>query len=90
MFLSNSRYAGLATAAVPLPDGSETTIVRLRRLPATPGQPYAVRGEDRLDVMASKHYGDPTRYWHVADANTELEAAALARTAGRVISLPES
>lgn len=89
MFLSNSRYAGLPTDAVPLADGRQATVVRLRRLPATTGVPYAVRGEDRLDVLAQKKYEDPTRYWHIADANTELRAARLTETAGRVIQVPE-
>jgi hypothetical protein len=89
VFLSNSRYAGLPTAAVPLADGREATVVRLRRLPVTAGVLYAVRGQDRLDVIAQKRYDDPTRYWHVADANTELEAADLTATAGRVIPVPE-
>jgi hypothetical protein len=89
VFLSNSRYAGLPTATVPLADGREATVVRLRRLPVTAGVPYAVRGQDRLDIIAQKKYEDPTRYWHAADANTELEAADLTATAGRVIQVPE-
>lgn len=89
MFLSNSRYAGLPTAAVPLADGREATVVRLRRLPLTTGVQYAVQGHDRLDILAQRRYEDPTRYWHVADANTELEAATLTATAGRVIQVPE-
>jgi hypothetical protein len=89
VFLSNSRYSGLPVATVPLADGREATVVRLRRLPATAGDPYAVRGQDRLDVIAQARYADPTRYWHVADANTGLEAAALVEMAGRVIRVPE-
>jgi hypothetical protein len=25
-------------------------------------------------VIAQRKYGDPTKFWHVADANTDLEA----------------
>jgi hypothetical protein len=89
MFLPNSRYAAQPTATVPLADGREAAIVTLRRLPATTGEPYAVRGEDRLDVMAQRRYHDATRFWHVADANTELEARRLVDEAGRIIRVPE-
>ena len=42
------------------------------------------------DVMSESLYQDPTRFWHIGDANSELETGELARTAGRVISVPES
>jgi nucleoid-associated protein YgaU len=44
---------------------------------------------DRLDITARRRYGDATRYWHVADANAELEAVELDRP-GRVIQAPET
>ena len=90
MFLSNSRYASVATIIVRTRDGREVTAVRLRRLPAATGEPYAVTRSDRLDIIAFRRYGDATRYWRVADANTELEAAALTARPGRVIQVPET
>lgn len=92
MFLKNSRYAALATASVPSPrgDGGEVTVVKLRPLPATTGEPTAVRGPDQLDAMSEARYRDATRYWHIADANTELEAAQLTREPARVIQVPKS
>jgi hypothetical protein len=36
-----------------------------------------------------ERYGTATKYWHIADANTELEACHLVATAGRVIFVPE-
>ncbi|OAN36781.1 hypothetical protein [Mycolicibacterium iranicum] len=88
MFLENSRYANVAQAVTTTRDGREVTVVRLRRLPPIDGDPYTVIGTDRLDILAQRRYGDETRYWHVADANTELEAGALTRRAGRVIRVP--
>ena len=91
MFLKNSRYAALPTVAVPNPHGDgEVAVVKLRPLPPTAGEPAEVRGHDQLDAMAEARYGDPTRYWHVADANSELEAAELTRRPGRVIAVPEN
>ncbi|MGZ5205598.1 MAG: hypothetical protein ACXWCV_09675 [Caldimonas sp.] len=92
MFLKNSRYAGLPTVAArgPRSDGS-IVVVKLRPLPDTPGDPTAIRAHDQLDAMSETLYaGDATRYWHIADANSELEAAELTRTTGRVVDVPKS
>jgi hypothetical protein len=88
MFLPNSRYADVPQATVPLRGGAVATIVRLRRLPIVAGDPTVVVGNDRLDVVADRKYGDPTKFWHVADANSELEASRLVETPNRVIEVP--
>jgi hypothetical protein len=89
VFLKSSRYYGLPTVAATGADGREATAVRLRVLPATQGQPRAVRGGDQLDMMAHELSGDGTRFWHIADANSELEANSLVARHGRVIAVPE-
>lgn len=90
MFLKNSRYYGLPT--VTASDGASGAVaaVKLRPLPTQPGEPVSVQAHDQLDVMSEQRYGDPTRYWHIADANSELEAAALLRGVGRPIAVPGS
>jgi hypothetical protein len=89
VFLSNSRYYGLDTVTAKGADGAETAAVKLRVLPETPGAPTLVRSGDQLDVMSQARYRDGTRFWHIADANTELEANTLVRKDGRVIAVPE-
>lgn len=89
MFLSNSRYYNLETVETTDRHGRPVKAVKLRRLPATDGTAVAVKGSDRLDGMSETRYRDATRYWHIADANTELEANALVRRAGRKIRVPE-
>jgi nucleoid-associated protein YgaU len=76
-FLPSSRYAALATVDVPAPGGRTVSIVKLRRLPPTDGEVVVIAAHDRLDVMAHEHYGDSTEFWHIADANSELDAAEL-------------
>jgi len=88
MFLKNSRYYGLPTVAAKDRNGRDVTAVKLRRLPATPGDDYAVTSSDRVDIIADARYSDATRYWHVADANSELEAEELTQQVGRVIEVP--
>jgi len=90
MFLPNSRYAKMKVVTAKARGGREVEAVALRRLANPPGVPAVVKGNDQLDVMAQRGYGDGTMFWHVADANTELEANELVRVPGRVISVPDA
>jgi len=90
MFLKNSRYYGLETVEAEDRSGRSVSAVKLRRLPETPGDPVTITEGDRLDIMAERNYNDATRYWHIGDANTELEVNELVRTPGRTINVPKS
>ena len=74
MFDANSRYAKIPIVEVETATGKEANAVKLRRLPYTPGNLTEVKGPDRLDIMAHRRFADGTKFWHIADANTELEA----------------
>jgi len=89
MISDSSRYRGVATSEDVTAAGGTTTALRLRRLPATAGAAVTVRQNDRLDLMAHDRYGDATRFWHIADANSELDARVLVAEPGRVIRVPE-
>jgi hypothetical protein len=77
MFLKTSRYAKTPQIQLTLADGRQVAAVQLRPVPATPGDPTLVTSNDRLDVMAERSYGDPTRYWHITDANPALDSRHL-------------
>jgi|APLak6261667961_1056064.scaffolds.fasta_scaffold02270_2 hypothetical protein len=77
MFNDSSRYAKLAIVEAKAEGGRSVQAVVLRCLPYVGGVPVTIKGNDRLDVMAQRRYSDPTQFWHLADANTELEANAL-------------
>jgi hypothetical protein len=77
MFLKTSRYANTPQVQLTLADGTQVAAVQLRTIPATSGDPTAVTGNDRLDIMAERSYGDATRFWHIADANTALDSNRL-------------
>lgn len=83
MFLENSRYFNVKSVETQNESGRSFLAVMLRRLPYVAATPTVIKGNDRLDVIAQRKYGDPTKFWHVADANTELEANNL------VIQRPE-
>jgi hypothetical protein len=90
MFLKNSRYHGIATVIGKDRSGRLVTAVKLRRLPMVSGSKAEVAEGTQLDVISEQKYNDPTRYWHIADANTELEANQLVRTPGETILVPGS
>lgn len=90
MFLKNSRYYGQTTVDSQDDSGREVKAVKLRRLPDTPGEPYTTVQYSRLDAISKTQYNDATRFWRIADANSELEANALAAEANRTISVPKT
>jgi hypothetical protein len=79
MFLTNSRYAKTPQIQITLADGTQVSAVKLRAIPVSPGDSTPVTSNDRLDVMAQRLYEDATRYWHIGDANTELDTRDLLR-----------
>ena len=90
MFLGSSRYAKTPQVVVAAADGGTVKAVKLRQLPTIVGDPTEVQGHDRLDTIAFTDYRDATMFWHIADANTELEAPELTRVTGRIIQVPPS
>jgi hypothetical protein len=90
VFLKNSRYFGIPTVEAIDRSGRSVAAVKLRKLPLIDGDPTLVEDRTQLDVTAERNYKDATRYWHIADANTELEASDLVATPGRTILVPRS
>ena len=86
-FLKRSRYAAVPTVEAPASGGRTVTAVSLRTLPPTDGDPYIVLENDRLDLIADRSYGEATRFWRIADANSELDARRLIEP-GREIDVP--
>jgi len=74
MFEANSRYVKCQVVEVDMAKGKKVHAVKLRRIPYEPGLLKETKGTDRLDIMAHRKYNDGTKFWHIADANTELEA----------------
>lgn len=89
MFLESSRYYKLKTVDAITKDGQTHKAITLRRLPFITGQSAIVKGNDRLDIISQRQYKDPTMFWHIADAGTELQANELVRETGRIIKIPE-
>ena len=90
MFLENSRYFKQPTVETATADGRTVVALKLRSLQEQDGSPHTVEDHDRLDVLAQQKYDDGTKFWHIADANTELQANALVAETGAALELPET
>jgi hypothetical protein len=58
-------------------NGTKLVAVQPRLLPAPPAMATSLQANDRLDIIAFRQYQDGTKYWHIADANTQIEARLL-------------
>jgi|SRR5208283_4445856 len=77
MFDHMSRYYGLPIASLNLPDGRDVSYVRRRFLPQGASAPQLaevlVLPGDRLDLLASRVYGDPLAFWRLCDGNDAID-----------------
>lgn len=88
MFLPNSRYHKVGTVETVDADGRPVVALKLRRLLPVDGEPHRVEAGDRLDLYAQAQVGDATQFWHVADANSALDAPTLTSTPGETVLVP--
>lgn len=77
MFSKSSRYKNQKIVDAVSRDGRAVKAISIRRLPNTEGKLEDLKGNDRLDIIAQKRYDDSTMFWHIADANTELDSLNL-------------
>lgn len=95
-FAPNSRYYGVPTSTMTLPDGRTVSYLMRRVVPPpehfAPLQRHTVVQGDRLDTLAYTYFNDPLLYWRLCDANRALRPSELTDTLGRVlrITLPEN
>lgn len=82
MFLENSRYFNQPTMTIKLKNGFTVAALQPRVLPALSGVATPLKRNDRLDIIAFRQYQDGTRFWHIADANTLIDARLLTEPAG--------
>lgn len=90
-FAANSRYHGVPTLQHLQADGRSVPYLTRRFIPATEPSPLAsvhlvVQG-DRLDLLASDHFGDPEQWWKIADANNTLHPETLTDRIGQALQL---
>jgi hypothetical protein len=78
VFNSASRYAGVGTYQVTLPDGAVVTVTCIPRPSTARPVGWYPRGDaERLDVIAYQFLGDATKAWALCDANDAMSPDAL-------------
>jgi nucleoid-associated protein YgaU len=91
MTTASSRFPEGAAAAYSRCVGDDEHAVELRK-PRFAGVPEAalrhrVMAGDRLDLLATRYFGDPLQYWRIVDANPTIAPESLLDV-GRVLSIP--
>jgi hypothetical protein len=94
MFDSTSRYYGIETSKITVPDGQggtrEIRYVRRRFIPSPEGLTtlveHTVAQGERLDQITARYLGDPTQFWRVCDANNVQQPEELDET-GRIVKI---
>lgn len=72
MFGKGSRYRRVPESSPVDARGERQRGKELRVIARAEGRfAHTVREGERLDLLAFKYYGDPTRWWQIADANPE-------------------
>lgn len=95
LFNATSRYYGIGTDTLDLPQGRTIIYLQRRFVPPPEGfqvlQEHIVVQGDRLDNLSAHYLGDPTLFWRICDANRAMRPEDLTATAGRklLITLPE-
>jgi hypothetical protein len=94
-----SRYYGVPTAHMTMPDGLAVVYLKRRFLPPASAfsvlKTVPVAPDDRLDTIAAQHLGDPLQWWRIADGNGAMLSEALVANvasqpaAALAITLPE-
>lgn len=89
MLSPTSRYQGLQTATVELPDGREVRYLRRRFIPSADRfsllQEHSVTEGERLDQITARYLGDPEQYHLLCDANNAMHPLELTEKVGRVL-----
>jgi hypothetical protein len=94
-FPPTSRYYGIETATVALPDGRTAIYLRRRFVPSPENFSllftHKVTQGERLDNITAKYLTDPEQFWRICDANRAERPDELTETVGREIriTLPE-
>lgn len=91
LFSPNSRYWGIATETLNQPNGATVSYIGRRFVPQ-PGQLAQVQQRtvvqgDRLDILASQYFADPTLFWRICDANGALRPEDVVASPGTVLRI---
>ena len=89
MFSKQSRYYRVGDYITKDARGNYNKVKRMRRISKLDKAfSYVVKEGDRLDLLAYRFYGDPTKFWLICDANQSMFPFEL-MDPGRRITIPQ-
>ena len=75
MFTKNSRYYQLEDIVVNNKNDRQIISKSMRQIPEVSGIfQHVIDDNDRLDLLASKFYEQPVKWWRICDANPEFKS----------------
>ena len=77
IYTSTSRYYKNETLTLEMKNGRKVTALKLRLLPLVSGEKTQIKDAERLDIISQIKYKIPTKFWHIADANSALHSRDL-------------
>ena len=92
IYNESSRYYEQETVSSNLKSGRTVTALKLRIITKTKGEPFSVKDPTRLDIIAEQLYKNASKFWYIADANTELDSDQLIikkKNQQKVIEVPQ-
>ena len=91
MVFKGSRYSVTDVVEIRGPDGRvRRTLVTRVIAPAPSALDQTVVEGDRLDTLAARFYGEPTRYWLLLDGNADTLNPFELLAAGATIHVPKN
>ncbi len=91
LFPSNSRYSSIAKTTITMQNGENIAYMRRRFIPDPEileqiGE-VEVTGNERLDLLAARTFGQAELHWRIADANRAFDPADLIAEPGKKLKI---
>ncbi len=93
-FPADSRYHGAPMKTATLPDGREVRFTARRFIPEPDSieieAVHQVRTGDRLDLLATQYFANPSQGWKILDANLVRDARGALQDTGSRLAIGQA
>ena len=90
MIFKGSRYTNVGVYKATDATGRTVTALNIRFISTPPaGYLHTFTNDERLDLLAYRFYGNPEKFWLIADANAAMDPEDLAEPGNRLLIPPD-
>jgi nucleoid-associated protein YgaU len=90
MIFKGSRYKNVGVYQAQDATGRTVNALNIRFIPVTPaGYLHTFTIDERLDLLAYRFYGNPEKFWLIADANTAMDPEDLTQPGNQLLIPPD-